>query len=69
MPEHDGYELIRNLRALPHEHGGAIPAIAVTAYARTEDRERALAAGFQAYISKPVEPQKLIDAVARIAHS
>jgi CheY-like chemotaxis protein len=64
MPEQDGYELIRRVRELPPESGGVIPVVAVTAYARIEDRERAIASGFQAYVSKPVEPEKLVEAVA-----
>jgi CheY-like chemotaxis protein len=66
MPEQDGYELLRLVRELPSERGGAIPAIAVTAYARIEDRERALASGFQAFVTKPVEPKKLVEAVASV---
>ena len=64
MPEQDGYELIRQVRELPPERGGFIPAVAVTAYARIEDRERAIASGFQAYVSKPVQAEKLVEAVA-----
>jgi PAS domain S-box-containing protein len=63
MPEEDGYSLIRRIRALPAAQGGAIPAIATTAYARTEDQERAIAAGFQIHLSKPIEPTKLASAV------
>ncbi len=65
MPEQDGYELIRKMRKLPQAK--SIPAIALTAYARIEDRERALASGFQAYVSKPVEPERLIEVVTRVA--
>jgi signal transduction histidine kinase/ActR/RegA family two-component response regulator len=67
MPDEDGYAFIRSLRALPPDRGGVTPAIALTAYAREEDRARALAAGFQAHMSKPVEPDELIDLVARVA--
>jgi CheY-like chemotaxis protein len=66
MPEHDGYELIAQVRALGPERGGNIPAVALTAYARGEDRVRALAAGFQMHVSKPVEPVELIAAVASL---
>lgn len=59
MPMEDGYVLIRKVRALPGELGGQIPAIALTAYARTEDRVRALAAGYQVHLSKPVEREEL----------
>jgi CheY-like chemotaxis protein len=66
MPEMDGFELLSRLRALPRERGGRVPAIALTAFARSEDRLRALEAGFSAHISKPVEPGELIAAVAGI---
>ncbi|MFN2454298.1 MAG: ATP-binding protein [Pyrinomonadaceae bacterium] len=66
MPVEDGYALIAKLRALPFEQGGSVPAIALTAYARTEDKERALAAGYQMHVAKPVEPVELINAVARL---
>jgi PAS domain S-box-containing protein len=67
MPVHDGYELITKVRALEGEGMPRIPAIAITAYARKEDRERALSAGFQDYLPKPVEPQELIAILARLA--
>ncbi|WP_158265937.1 CHASE domain-containing protein [Chroococcidiopsis sp. CCALA 051] len=67
MPEEDGYALIHRLRQLPPEQGGQIPAIALTAYARTEDRDRALAAGFQQHIAKPVNPDKLAAVVSELA--
>ena len=66
MPGEDGYELVRRLRALPPEEGGAIPAAAVSALARPEDRRRALAAGYQIHLAKPVEPAELLAAVARL---
>ena len=64
MPDRDGYELLRQLRALETERGKTIPAIALTAYASDEERMRALAAGFQMHLPKPVEPSELITAVA-----
>jgi PAS domain S-box-containing protein len=67
MPEEDGYSLISKIRALAPEMGGNIPAMALTAYARNEDRERALLAGFQLHIPKPIEPSKLVEDVARLA--
>jgi signal transduction histidine kinase/ActR/RegA family two-component response regulator len=67
MPDEDGYCLIRELRARPPEHGGALPAIALTAYAREEDRQRALTAGFQNHLAKPVEPADLAQAIADLA--
>jgi PAS domain S-box-containing protein len=65
MPEMDGYELIRRLKAMPH--GAAVPAAALTALARSEDRRRALSAGFQVHISKPVDASELVAAVASLA--
>lgn len=66
MSEQDGYTLIRKLRSLEPEKGGRIPAIALTAYTREEDRLKALSAGFQQHLSKPIDPNKLIAAVANI---
>jgi len=67
MPEFDGFELIGWVRALPRDAGGTLPAIALTAFARPEDRLKALEAGFSTHISKPVEPGELIAAVASVA--
>ena len=67
MPERDGYDLIQEIRALPYERGGRTPAIALTALARSEDRIRALRAGYQIHISKPVERRELIATVASFA--
>ncbi len=66
MPKQDGYEVLRQVRSLDSEFGGRIPAIALTAYARTEDRQAAMMAGFQAHIAKPVEPAELIAVVANL---
>jgi signal transduction histidine kinase len=66
MPGDDGFALIREVRSWPLDRGGAVPALALTAYARPEDRDATLAAGFQSYLSKPVEPQSLLEAVARL---
>jgi PAS domain S-box-containing protein len=66
MPEVDGFELLSRVRALGREHGGHLPALALTAFARSEDRLRALEAGFSAHISKPVEPSELIAMVASL---
>ena len=66
MPDVDGFELLARVRALGPELGGNVPAIALTAFARPEDRVRALEAGFRAHISKPVEPGELIATVASI---
>jgi signal transduction histidine kinase len=60
MPEEDGLSFIRRVRALPREEGGRVPAVALTAYARLEDRTRALRAGFSAHVAKPVDPAELL---------
>jgi signal transduction histidine kinase len=67
MPDEDGYSLIRSIRTLPRDDQKGIPAIALTAYARNEDRTRALVEGFNVYMSKPVEPATLAAAVAELA--
>ena len=67
LPEEDGYSLMRRIRALPRERGGGIPAAALTAYARTEDRMQALLAGFQVHVPKPVQPSELIAVVFSLA--
>jgi CheY-like chemotaxis protein/nitrogen-specific signal transduction histidine kinase len=67
MPGEDGYSLIGKVRALEAQHGGRVPAIALTAYARVEDRVRALMAGFQVHVPKPVEPVELMAVVASLA--
>jgi CheY-like chemotaxis protein len=66
MPEEDGYTVIGRLRALPAELGGDTPAVALTAMAGDEDRARALAAGFQLHIAKPLEPGALLRAVTEL---
>jgi CheY-like chemotaxis protein len=60
MPSENGYELIKKIRALTPENGGHVPAIALTAYAGAVDRRRALLAGFQTHLAKPVEPDDLV---------
>lgn len=60
MPEEDGLSFIRRVRALPREEGGRVPAVALTAYARLEDRTRALRAGFNAHVAKPVDLNELL---------
>jgi CheY-like chemotaxis protein/two-component sensor histidine kinase len=64
MPHEDGYTLIQRVRALPSSQGGCTPAIALTAFARTEDRRRAMLAGYQIHLAKPVNPQELVAQVA-----
>lgn len=68
MPLADGYELIKRLRQQPSDQGGRLPAIALTAYARAEDRLRALRAGYQMHVAKPVELTELITVVASLMH-
>ncbi|HEY9872100.1 MAG TPA: response regulator [Candidatus Obscuribacterales bacterium] len=69
MPEQDGYELIRQVRAMDVQQGGNVPAIALTAYAMGEERTRAIQAGFQMHLAKPVEPSELIAGIAKLAQS
>ena len=69
MPGEDGYWLIRHVRELAPAQGGTIPAIALTAYVRMEERLRVLAAGFQRYVPKPVEPDELLAVVASLAQA
>ncbi len=66
MPDEDGYELIKRVRALAAEDGGRVPAIALTAYARTEDRLRALRAGYQMHVTKPVDLPELVAVMASL---
>ena len=67
MPEVDGYELLKRVRALGTSRGGRLPAIALTAFARSEDRTRALRAGFLVHVAKPVDPTELVATVASVA--
>ena len=67
MPDEDGFSLIGKIRDLPNEEGGTVPAIALTAYARAEDRVQMLRSGFQMHLAKPVEPAELVAAVANLA--
>jgi PAS domain S-box-containing protein len=66
MPTMDGYALIRKIRALPPSMGGRTPAVALTAYARSEDAKLAFAAGFQMHVAKPIEPAQLAIVVANL---
>ena len=66
MPDEDGYVLIRKLRALSPADGGTIPAIALTGFAASHEAEYALSTGYQMHLSKPVEPARLIAAIARL---
>ena len=67
MPGEDGYSLIRKVRALGAAEGGDTPAVALTAYGRTQDRLRALDAGFSMHVPKPVDPGELTAIVASVA--
>ncbi|HVG22249.1 MAG TPA: ATP-binding protein [Blastocatellia bacterium] len=67
MPDEDGYDMIQRIRRLGPEQGGQTPAIALTAYARNEDRVRALMAGYQEHIPKPVEPDELVEIITKVA--
>jgi signal transduction histidine kinase len=69
MPGEDGYSLIRRVRLLGAERGGNVPAVALTAYARAEDRVKAIMSGFQTHLAKPVEPAELIAMIASLAKS
>ncbi len=66
MPGEDGYSLLRRVRSLGPDHGGDLPAVALTAYARPEDRLKAIHAGFQTHVAKPVDPAELIAIVASL---
>lgn len=69
MPNIDGYTLLRQIRALLPEQGGNIPAIALTAFATEQDRQQAIAAGFQLHLAKPASPEAVIQAIARLLKS
>jgi CheY-like chemotaxis protein len=66
LPGQSGYALIAEVRALPSHQNGNIPAAALTALARSEDRQRALLAGFDTHLAKPVDPNELVALVASL---
>jgi CheY-like chemotaxis protein len=66
MAHMDGYALVQQVRSRPPDRGGTIPAIALTAYAGEFDRRRAIESGFHAHLPKPVEPEKLVTAIAQL---
>ena len=66
MPERDGYDLIRHVRTMPREKGGDVPAAALTAYTRVEDKRRIFDAGYTMYLAKPIEPGELAEVVASL---
>jgi CheY-like chemotaxis protein len=67
MPEEDGYSLIRRLRVLEESQESALPAVALSAYARSEDRTKAIRSGFQNHLAKPVEPAELVAVIRSLA--
>ena len=67
MPGLDGYDLIKQVRALPPDRGGKVPAIALTAYTRVEDRLHALRAGYDMHVPKPVELAELVAVAASVS--
>ncbi|MDP9003035.1 MAG: ATP-binding protein [Myxococcota bacterium] len=67
MAGRDGYQFIREVRGLTAADGGKTPAIALTAFARSEDRTRAMLAGYQVHVAKPIEPQELVAAIGSLA--
>ncbi|MDD5198607.1 MAG: PAS domain S-box protein [Terrimicrobiaceae bacterium] len=69
MPKEDGYSLIRRIRELEKSGGNVLPAVALTAYARSEDRTKAIQLGFQNHLAKPVEPDELLAVVSRLSSS
>ncbi len=73
MPDEDGYALIAKVRAMQNSNGttglAMIPAVALTSYVRVEDRTRALAAGFNMFVPKPIQPNELINAIANLVES
>jgi signal transduction histidine kinase/CheY-like chemotaxis protein len=68
MPEMDGYTLIQQIRALPPDQGGQIPAIALTAYAREGDYQQAISSGYQRHITKPLDPEELVRAITTLMY-
>jgi len=69
MPERDGYELVTRLRSDAAARNAALKAIALTAYASIDDRERALKAGFQAHLAKPVNFDELLSIIKKVARN
>jgi signal transduction histidine kinase/ActR/RegA family two-component response regulator len=69
MPELDGYDMIREVRARARDEGGSVPAVAVSAYASKEDRQRALSAGFQEHLAKPVDVPRLVQTLCRLTET
>jgi CheY-like chemotaxis protein len=68
MPEMDGYDLIRKIRALPSENGGRTPAIALTGYVSAEEQKRVQSSGFDIHVAKPVDFNKLMKIIDKLLH-
>ena len=68
MPGEDGYAFIRRLRSIEGTQGSALPAVALSAYARSDDRAKAIRAGFQNHLAKPVEPAELLAVISSLAN-
>jgi CheY-like chemotaxis protein len=66
MPGEDGFSFIERVRRLPPERGGLVPAAAITALASNDERQRALASGFQLHVAKPIDTAKLIEVVCTL---
>jgi CheY-like chemotaxis protein len=68
LPGEDGYALLQQIRSIERDQGGPrVPALALTAFARPEDRQRAIAAGFDVHMAKPVDPDRLMEQITRLA--
>jgi CheY-like chemotaxis protein len=67
MPDEDGLAFIARVRRLSPARGGDVPAVALTAYVRQDDRDKVLSSGFQAYLSKPIEPMALVSSILEVA--
>jgi CheY-like chemotaxis protein len=68
MPGESGYDFIKKVRSLEPDQGGRVPAVALTAYAGAADRRRALLAGFQTHLAKPVEPDELLAVISTLSN-
>jgi CheY-like chemotaxis protein len=67
MPDEDGYSFLKKVRSLPQDKGGNVPALALTAYTKEEDRQQAIAAGFQMHLGKPLDITELLQAVSQLS--
>jgi CheY-like chemotaxis protein len=69
MPDEDGYSLIRSLRTIERQSGRRIPAVALTAYVRVQDRARAVDAGFDVFVEKPADPEELVSVIGGLVEA